>query len=238
MKVGDTCTTSKCGDLVVTEYFDSLNVTVKFVATGTVVYNRAKHNILRGSVRDNMIAVICGVGVVGHLPAKVDGIVTKPYSMWRNMITRCYGNNPRWIKYKGCTVADEWLYYPNFHDWYVENFIGGYEIDKDILSGTRYSPETCLMVPHNINILFIAADKSRGKYPVGVSRHARTGSYDANISKYGRSVYIGGYTTPEAAGAAYVVAKELHVKEVAQHEYDSGNIDKQIYDAMIAWKVK
>lgn len=57
--------------------------------------------------------------------------------------------------YEGCTVCDEWLYFSNFKKWFDENYIEGFQLDKDIIiRGNKvYSPQTCCFVPKEINII-------------------------------------------------------------------------------------
>lgn len=48
---------------------------------------------------------------------------------------------------------------PSFKKWFDENYIKGYELDKDILiKGNRiYSPDTCCFVPSFINRLYTSS---------------------------------------------------------------------------------
>lgn len=82
--------------------------------------------------------------------------------IWEELIDRCYNKNSRsYHRYgeKGCRVCDEWKVYSNFkrwrdnnsHDWGVRA-----DIDKDIkvAGNTLYSPEFCLIVPYDVNLVF------------------------------------------------------------------------------------
>ena len=48
-----------------------------------------------------------------------------------------------------CSVCEEWKHFSNFKKWFDENYIEGFDIDKDILiKGNKvYSPEACSFVP-------------------------------------------------------------------------------------------
>lgn len=66
------------------------------------------------------------------------------------MLQRCYDKdslekNPT---YKDCTVAEEWHNFQNFAEWFKENYIEGYHLDKDIkIKGNRvYGPDRCMFV--------------------------------------------------------------------------------------------
>ena len=86
------------------------------------------------------------------------------------MLSRCYSNKQqkRQSSYKGCTVCSEWLNFKNFSDWYESHFyqIEGQKmcVDKDILfKGNKiYSPQTCCIVPNEINVLFTKMSKEYG----------------------------------------------------------------------------
>lgn len=94
------------------------------------------------------------------------------YIRWRGMMTRCYDvKNSNYDRYgeRGVTVCEDWKDYDVFSKWHVENSIEGWDIDKDILGGTIYSPEHCVFVPHAINIFFTfvkhpSVKKSYNKY--------------------------------------------------------------------------
>ena len=119
-----------------------------------------------------------GIGYIGigeHKPC-INGVCTKEYVVWRNMLRRCYDKEHQKVykTYKGCTVAREWHNFQNFAEWYNKEYydIGEeLELDKDIMikGNKKYSPEGCLLVPSRINTLIIKRDANRGKYPLGVT---------------------------------------------------------------------
>lgn len=172
-----------------------------------------------------------------------NGKITKMCSTWKHMIQRCY--DPKYHEkqptYIDCEVCDEWLNFQNFAEWYEENY---YEIpgeqmnlDKDILvKGNKiYSPDTCVFVPRDINLLFVRNKSSRGDLPIGVV-------YDARCSKY-RSVchirktkHIGMHNTPEEAFMAYKTFKEAYIKQIADEYADL--IPQKLYDAMYDYDVE
>ena len=72
------------------------------------------------------------------------------------MFDRCYysgyqDNNPT---YRGCTVAEEWHNFQNFAKWYEDNYIEGYQLDKDIkVEGNKvYGPDTCMFISKQENV--------------------------------------------------------------------------------------
>ena len=54
----------------------------------------------------------------------------------------------------------------------------------------------------------------------------------------GFNKYLGEYKTPEKAFEMYKIYKEEYIKQVAQEEYDKGNITKKCYDAMMSYEVE
>ena len=113
----------------------------------------------------------------------------------------------------------------------------GWELDKDILiKGNKvYSPETCCFVPQEINCLFTNCKSVRGKYPIGVTKTVN-GKYKARINKNGDRIDLGLFDTPEEAFQVYKIAKELHIKEVADKW--RGQITEPCYEAMYAYEVE
>lgn len=80
-------------------------------------------------------------------------------SVWRSMLSRCYDVSSRgYPNYgaMGVTVCKEWHVYENFYDWFKDNYIKGFSLDKDIaVEGNKeYSPTCCSFVPLSINSLF------------------------------------------------------------------------------------
>lgn len=165
---------------------------------------------------------------------------TTCYRIWKSILGRCYSKhcqtkNPT---YKGCSVCPEWLKYSNFKTWFDNNYIAGYDIDKDILyrGNKEYSPLKCRFVPHEINSLLLNCKKNRGKYPLGVCKIGNF--FYANMRKYGEYVKVGKYDNPEEAFNAYKQSKESYIKEVATAYYNEGKIGYDIYLALMNWEIK
>lgn len=73
---------------------------------------------------------------------------------YRAMMHRCYSpQNPNWMSYgaMGVKVCEEWHNFKEFNDWFVVNYVEGWELDKDVLSRKLYSPATCVFLPEHIN---------------------------------------------------------------------------------------
>ena len=165
---------------------------------------------------------------------------TKSYRAWRGILGRCYSNkclakNPT---YAGCSVCDKWLSYSNFEKWFDENYIEGYDLDKDLIcKGNRvYAPDVCCFVPHRINSLIIGCNKARGAYPKGVSKIGN--KYSAYLRRDGRAYRVGLYNTPIEAFQAYKTAKEAYIREVATTYYNEDKITERVYNALMNYQVE
>ena len=193
---------------------------------------------------------VLSIGVTGNkYPANINGKNSKEYRTWKHMLERCYDNDlkNKYSTYKQVTCCDEWLYYPNFYEWLhkqknFEKWLNGYKwcLDKDILvKGNKlYSPNTCCLVPQNVNNLFVNQNTIRGNLPIGVCKHKeKFQSWCRNLIT-GKKCFLGTYNTPEEAFQAYKQAKESYIKQVAQEEYNKGNITKKCYEAMMNYEVE
>lgn len=165
----------------------------------------------------------------------------KDYYLWHGMIQRCYDEktHKKHPTYNGCTVCDEWLYFSNFKKWFDENYVDGYQLDKDILvKGNKiYSPDTCCFVPHEINTLFTKSNAIRGDLPIGVQHYAKE-RYKTYIKLKGKVTYLGVYDKVGEAFNAYKIAKECYIKEVAENYYSKGLITEKVYNALLNYKVE
>ena len=238
----------KCGELAfIVEYVSSKDITVQFKETGELV--KVEYgNFVKGNVKSHFTPSVFGVGIKGLEPTvDENGEVLDSYNCWIGMLKRCYSAKyqEKYPTYKGCSVCDEWLYYPNFKKWYEENY---YEInnktaqlDKDIIiKGNKvYSPDTCVFVPSFINTLFTKCQKTRGKLPIGVYYDKTSKKYQANLSifKDGKSVrkHLGCFDAVNEAFEVYKKAKEEYIKEIADEYKDK--IPAKLYEAMYSYKV-
>jgi hypothetical protein len=193
---------------------------------------------------------VYGVACSGN---KVDLTQSKrEYQTWLDMLRRCYDHNFHSDKptYAECEVCEEWTNYENFYDWMIhqDNYNQwksnlNFRLDKDILfkHNKIYSPNTCCLVPKDVNSLFTKADGERGIYPIGVSEHYKnSGTYMARCNNplLHRNIQIGVYATPYDAFMAYKKYKEDIIRSVAQKEYDQQNIIKSCYNAMMNYQVE
>lgn len=205
---------------------------------GEFLQSPAKHLQGQGCKQcgcSNHNGLICGFGL-----NDLKDTNSKSYFIWVRMIERCYSDRPQYEVYKDCSVCNEWKNYSKFKEWFESaNYIDGYDLDKDILSeGSKiYSPDTCCFIPHEINSLILTSNKSRGKYPIGVSYDKNRGKYKASVSINNITKYIGRYDTPVEAFLAYKQYKENYVRDISTNYYLEGKISEKVYNKLINWKI-
>lgn len=73
------------------------------------------------------------------------------YYQWLSMLNRVYGGYQKC--YNSSFVCDEWHKFSNFYCWWKDNYVEGFDLDKDLLSDgfSSYSPETCCYLPNWVN---------------------------------------------------------------------------------------
>ena len=168
----------------------------------------------------------------------------KSYKHWVDMLYRCYHKNiinklPTYIDKEVCK---EWFCYANFKQWFDVNYyeIDGQqmELDKDILlKGNKlYSPETCVFVPHNINMLFVKANKIRGDYPIGVQYDKTRNKFIATVTINNKKKFLGRFNSIEEAFFTYKTHKEEIIKNMAEEYKD--RIPQKLYEAMYKYEVE
>jgi hypothetical protein len=239
MKIGDIFQTNTSGFCTVIEYKDCKNVRVRF-EDGTEITCQAG-NLRNGLVKDPSLK-FCSIGFIGV------GIYSytshkRIYMVWIEMLKRCYdeGTQLNNRSYIGCTVCEKWFNFQNFaHDYLL--MIGSdlnWELDKDILfKGNKlYSPETCCLVPSQINKLLTKSDASRGEFHIGVFYDERyIKPYLAHCSIKGKQEYLGSYKTEHEAHQAYKIAKETEIKRLANVYKDQ--LDRRVYIALMNYEVE
>lgn len=238
IKSGYIYKTNEGGSLTVIEYLGRNKVLIEFNDEHKHrVFSRTS-TIRNGGIKNPYHPSVCGVGYfgVGKFKATNNGKKTKIYTSWHFMIQRCYTDKPRYSNYKDCTVCDEWLNFQTYAIWAESNgLINGFEVDKDLLvKGNRvYSPSTCVVVPHEVNVAILGANSNRGDLPIGVDFNKN--KYRARINKDGVLAEIGCFDDVDTAFMAYKHEKEMYIKEVADRW--KSVISRRAYQALIDWRV-
>ena len=229
----------------IVEYNTNRDMIVEFQDKYGAKVHTSYSLFLNGGVKNPYIPSVLGIGMIGSkYPSKINKKAVKEYRSWQNMLGRCING---YKTYHNVTCCKEWLLYENFYEWLhsQDNFDKWLEgnkwgVDKDILiKGNKiYSSETCCLVPHNVNALFVKSNSIRGNLPIGV-RECKYG-FEAVCTNpiTHRTEHLGIFATIEDAFLAYKNAKEKYIKQVAKIEYAKGNITKCCYDAMMNYEVE
>lgn len=154
----------------------------------------------------------------------VDGkqVWCKIYQTWNNILKRVYNDrvkekNPTYIN---ATICDEWHSFMVFRAWVISQDWKGKQIDKDIITpgNKHYSPNNCVFVTREINMILAGPRESDNNLPQGVCRDRKT--YRSRCRVNGKNIYIGNFYTPEDASFAYRAFKHNHITEVANQQTD------------------
>lgn len=238
----------------IVEYDNALDIVVEFQDEYKTRIKTRYSDFVKGDVKNPYYPIVYNVGILGvKYPATINGVATKEYNAWHGIIERCFSNKlkEKYPTYKNITCCNEWLNYENFYEWLhsQENFNKWlvnqkWNIDKDILvkNNKIYSPNTCCLVPQNVNVLFTKRNGNRGNLPIGVSLNNNKSYYIVQFSNPltndKNSNYVNKYSTIEEAFLSYKELKENVIKQIAKIEYDKGNITKECYIAMMKYEVE
>lgn len=150
----------------IVEYNKTSNIVVEFQDKRKLKVKTTYNEFVKGSVKNPYYPTIYGVGCIGtKYHARIGKKILKEYATWKNMLYRCYGDyNERYNTHENAIVCEEWLVYENFYDWLheqsnAENFLKGsnWILNRKIINKNNeiYSPDTCCLVPKNVDGLFI-----------------------------------------------------------------------------------
>ena len=242
--VGKVFKSKLSGDFKILKYNDSANVEIQFLNTGFETVARLI-SIKIGEVKDRLSPSIYGIGVVGTKYLTYEcGVQTKEYTLWKNMLERCYSDTykKKHPTYKDCEVSENFKSFEYFYEW-CHSQIGfsnqGWHLDKDLLTeGNKvYSENICVFIPFEINKVLVKREALRGEYLIGVSWHKKGKAFVATVNKNkGKREHLGSFTTEIEAFNAYKQAKESFIKEQA-NKWES-QIDPRAYEALMNYEVE
>lgn len=226
--------------MTIIKYNSAKDITIQF--DNGFIKNTRYHRFKEGAVPSVYDKTVYNIGYLGEgvYEAYINDSFTKSYTKWKSMLQRCYDDklHVKRPRYKDCAVCEEWHNYQNFAKWFEDNY---YEIpgetmclDKDILikGNKMYSPDTCVFVPNNINILFEKSNSIRGDLPIGVSFNKRDNNFESSLKINGRKKFLGYYPTIEQAFNVYKLKKEDYIKQMADKykEYLPNNLYESMYN--------
>ena len=237
-RVGEISINTQGCIMEIIECFSSIDNTVLFKDDkGTITYNVGYKDFKKGSVKNYNLPSVFNIGYLGY--GNYSPINSKKaYRTWNSMLSRCYDLksqiSPKNTSYVNCFVDENGHNFQNFAKWYEENYIEGFQLDKDILvKGNKiYSPETCCFVPKEVNIIFNKLLKNRNCV-IGVVRKRER--FKSEIRCNNIRKYLGTFDTVEEAFQTYKTEKEQYIKEVADKwkELISDKVYKAIYNYQV-----
>ena len=210
------------------------NVVVEFLGKDgfTEVY-RLSH-LKDGSYADPFEVSYYGVGYYGMKKKQKQKDVGKIRNIWVKMLQRCYDPSfDRFGSYggKGVKVSEDWHNFANFYSWYISQPRSPdikYNVDKDLLSldtGVKiYSPDTCCLLPEEVNLTLIIIPKVRKKFK---RIKVLSPAFD------GVKQVVGFYDTVEEADEAYQKSKEQVIHKLAEKYKDA--ITEKVYTSLKNW---
>lgn len=171
LKYENTTYKTNDGSLVKVKYYNSTkDIGIQFEDTGYTMSVTAQ-NLENGQVRNPFKQNQFG-GVIGN--SKYSGVEFRwLYRLWYNILMRTDANKEYYKKYHNVATAyddvyiiEAWKNYGIFAEWYMGNISilnpnYTYDVEKDAICrylgrpNKFYSPETCELVPHEINTKLI-----------------------------------------------------------------------------------
>lgn len=199
--------------------------------------NHMRETMPRKTTRKTMVFNV-GINDADYVvdPSKKSGIGPCPaYKAWSRIMQRAYSNaflsdNPT---YHGVSVHEDWHKFSSFREWWCENVVHGWEIDKDLImiGNMQYGPDVCIFIPKWLNVIVNGSSASRGDLPIGVYYHKREKRYRAQISMCeGRQKQLGSFSSPLIAYNAWLSAK---LEYIESRKKDIDSIDVRIYSNVL-----
>ena len=143
----------------------------------------------------------------------------KYYRDWKNMLKRCYCNTGDYLG--NVMVSESWFTLSNFKAWFEQNYVEGYVLDKDILSGKVYSENTCIYIPKKLNLFLTSVRKDCGSY-FDITRN----KYQSHTKKYNdKRINIGRFATEREAVFFAKTVKMLEIDKLMQSDVFGNNIN-------------
>lgn len=158
------------------------------------------------------------------------------YNQWFDMYQRCTSERSKRLRptYKDVVLHPDWYSYDNYCEWAkvqkgfeeIDDQGHMFQLDKDILGGTIYSPDTCLFIPKEVNTFLVRFSESTG---VSVTKHGkfRVCVYDVDLKT---TRHIACFNTFEEAFLCYRTIKRERAEFLRNKWKDK--IDVRAYEAL------
>lgn len=241
IQVGDIFPTTKGGECLVIKYEGKTKITVIFKENMNYEIITSSKTLRAGHILNPYFARYFEFGYLGVGEYKMcDNKKSTPsYTAWKFLLLRLFSedrlsSNPT---YRGCSICKEWANFQIFSEWfYSHSSYGlGYEIDKDLLvqGNKHYSPETCVMIPQEINKALKTVQVNT--VVAGVRKRTNTKGYQVRVTENGKRRHVGEFYTVEEASTIYVQAKERYIKNKALEW--ANRIEWKAFKALMEWEV-
>jgi len=230
-KIGEVFTTNEGYEATIIAAGSNGSKVVIQIGTWTKEVNYG--DIKRGQVGYPLHPATYGKGFIG-VGTYLKKNSLKCYETWARILQRVYCPkfHERQPTYSKVTMCEEWHNYQVFAKWFYENYIEGFEIDKDILSdeGKAYSPSTCVFIPKRLNSFLTNKQTANTSGYIGVSRTRNGLKWRASIKIDGKGKNLGVFEEVEDAVDAYKQARQAQV--VALQELYKNVLSKEVLDRL------
>lgn len=228
-------------DIKILEYVDRNNIKIIFIYNNIILEKCRLDHIRDGKIKNPYHKNAYG-GYIGIGKYTSTGIYENIYSCWYSMLQRTI-KDPA---YENVYICQEWYNYQNFAEWYYSkisllNPEFDYELDKDIKQIEKiqkyYGPNTCCLVPKELNISLSHLYQKRynKNIPVGVFKYKD--KFKVLISINGIIHYYGIYNTIDEAFNAYYINKISYIKKLAKKYYENNGLIYEDYIEILNLKI-
>lgn len=169
------------------------------------------------------------------------GFICPHYRAWSGMIYRGYSEilKARRPTYEKCSVKEDWRVFSKFLGWSLDNYVAGWEVDKDILlvGNKEYSESACCYVPIYINTL-LKQKQRRGNSVLGVwKQKERISPYKVVCG----GKFLGYFSTEQEAHKTWQWEKASQIEEtLAKYAKEPLGFRTDVAEALLerAWKLR
>ena len=179
------------------------------------------NHINRGNIKNPFKISVLGIGYFGDVKNRCI-YFKKAYKLWIDIITRCIKDK----NYRHVSLSKEWKNFAKFYEWFKNNYVEGWCIDKDLLSNESYkiySESTCCFLPNNINI-FISKKSVKG-----VTYNKKLKKWVSQMNYKNKKIHLGVFDNEFDARTVYLVNKQRKLNEMCKEYNFNENIIEKIY---------
>lgn len=255
IKVGDIFQSTSCNSFTVIEVKNQKNIVIKFNDKFGYETTTISDTLKSGMIKNPYFPRIFNKGYfgVGKYKARIgsssiNSKSTNEYRSWINMLSRCYDPNYIGTKagqmcYSGVQVEDSWLNFQVFAAWYRKELAAvelkspetKFVLDKDLLSldVKIYSPETCCLIPEQLNIALVDRFILNKTRKISTIRKSKNGTYSIGVYLNKNFTTFSGYKTEKECFDLYLSIKEKELNSLIE-KYKSA-LNEKVYIALIKY---